>query len=167
MFISNVYFSDIWSGFQGWNHCVGSFPSQPSTIWNLWQTLHASVCSENHSSLPQPTSVQPGWKEHGNSSLTLIAKQTNRPAYLHIQIYGCFFPGDLVTRYSIDLLLMNELQSSLHTFCVAMSNNIHAIFRLQRTLRKEVCMKFEYVTKPGLFINFIRSSSNFSNSIKI
>ena len=39
-------------------------------------------------------------------------------------MYGGFFPGDLVTKYSINMELMTELQwmeSSLHKLLVAMS----------------------------------------------
>ena len=44
-------------------------------------------------------------------------------------MYGYFFPGDLVTSYSINLLLMNELQyseSSLHTLIVVISGKSRA-----------------------------------------
>ena len=40
----------------------------------------------------------------------------------YIQIYGCFFPGDLVAWYSIKLLFMNELQYLESSLLVAMSD---------------------------------------------
>ena len=59
--------------------------------------------------------------------LSIIDRFTN------IQIYGWFFPQDLVKSYSINLLIINALQyleSGLHTLAIAMSGIPRASFEV-------------------------------------
>ena len=68
---------------------------------------------------------------------------SNRPVYQPIQIHGCFIPGDLVTSYSINLLLMNglhvqALESSLNTSLGAMPGKPQASFQVVKIY---LCLK--------------------------
>ena len=85
-----------------------------------------------------------GLPARGISSLKLT-----RFTYI-CKCYICFFPGDLVTSYSINLSLMNELkylESYLLNVYVAMSGSLGQAFRLSKTsLCLKVWMKFEYVS---------------------